>query len=388
MKGLKPLFFRLILNNIKIRVLNKLTGKADKLNKNTVNNGIFNLLYFKKFLLFGLIFIFFSFVFNARYAEAGVISFFQKILGLEEEEIIPVSSASAIPILEAPSNVDPFSKSTPNVPIVNQDSLLASSGPYGTIVNIQNVPSTKISVYTVRSGDTISGIAEMFNVSVNTIRWSNDLKKNSALKVGDQLVILPISGIQYTVKKGDTVASISKKFGSDEEEILQFNDLDPSKALAAGDAIIVPNGELTEAPQERSKGSAKEQAQKSLRKYASNLPFYDGYFIKPVNGGYRSQGIHGYNGIDLAIYCGAPLYASASGEVIISKSSGWNGGYGKYIVISHANGTQTLYAHANENLVSQGAYVSQGEQIGYVGRTGLATGCHVHFEVRGAKNPF
>lgn len=322
---------------------------------------------------------------NARYAEAGVKSFFEKILGIEKEEIIPTSSASTMPILEASSNVNPFSKSTPNISIVNQDSLLANSGPYGTIVNIQNIPSTKISVYTVRYGDTLSDIAKMFDVTENTIRWSNNLKKGSVLKIGDQLVILPISGIQYIVKKGDTLTSIAKKFGSDDNEIIQFNDLNTNEALTVGEIIIVPNGELGEESPER----AKEQpARKQARKYASNLPSYNEYYLKPVNGGYRSQGIHGFNGIDLAVYCGAPLYASADGEVIISRVSGWNGGYGKYIVINHSNGTQTLYAHNSENIVSRGEHVSQGEQIGYVGKTGHATGCHVHFEIRGAKNPF
>ncbi len=315
-------------------------------------------------------------------------SFFNKILGIEKEEIIPTSSASTMPILEAPSNIDPLSKSTQNVSIVSQDSLLASSGPYGTIANIQNIPSTKISVYTVRKGDTLSSIAEMFDVTANTIRWANNLKKGGALKVGDQLVILPISGIQYTVKKGDTLASIAKKFGGDDEEIMQFNDLDANDGLTTGEIILVPNGELGDGHSERPKSSKEPPVQKQARKYASNLPSYNGYYAAPVNGGYKSQGLHGNNGVDLAIYCGAPLYASASGEVIIARSPGWNGGYGNYIVINHPNGTQTLYSHNSENIVSQGDHVSQGEQIGYVGRTGLATGCHVHFEVRGAKNPF
>jgi len=73
---------------------------------------------------------------------------------------------------------------------------------------------------------------------------------------------------------------------------------------------------------------------------------------------------------------------------LISKSSGWNGGYGKYIVISHDNGTQTLYSHLSETAVSAGVKVSQGQTIGYMGNTGKSTGTHLHFEIRGAKNPF
>ncbi|MDO8482413.1 MAG: M23 family metallopeptidase, partial [bacterium] len=73
---------------------------------------------------------------------------------------------------------------------------------------------------------------------------------------------------------------------------------------------------------------------------------------------------------------------------IVSKNYGWNGGYGEYVVISHSNGTQTLYSHMSENITYPGMRVSQGQVIGYVGSTGKSTGSHLHFEVRGAKNPF
>jgi murein DD-endopeptidase MepM/ murein hydrolase activator NlpD len=75
--------------------------------------------------------------------------------------------------------------------------------------------------------------------------------------------------------------------------------------------------------------------------------------------------------------------------VIIARGGGaWNGGYGNYVVIQHNNGTQTLYAHATTIYVSVGNSVTQGEQIATVGRTGQSTGDHLHFEVRGAANPF
>ena len=102
----------------------------------------------------------------------------------------------------------------------------------------------------------------------------------------------------------------------------------------------------------------------------------------------KTQGLHGYNGIDLAAPTGTPVLASASGDVIVSRGYGWNGGYGNYIVIKHPNGTQTLYAHLNEVIVSSSWHVVQGQIIGYVGATGKSTGPHLHFEVRGAKNPF
>ena len=78
--------------------------------------------------------------------------------------------------------------------------------------------SDQISVYVVRQGDTLSQIAEMFDVSVNTIKWGNDLRSNT-LKV-ETLVILPISGVKHTVAKGDTIVSLAKKYKGDADEII------------------------------------------------------------------------------------------------------------------------------------------------------------------------
>jgi len=80
--------------------------------------------------------------------------------------------------------------------------------------------------------------------------------------------------------------------------------------------------------------------------------------------------------------------ASAAGEVIIAREGGYNGGYGSYVVVRHDNGTQTLYAHMSQVDAYSGQEVAQGQVIGYVGSTGRSTGPHLHFEIRGAKNPF
>ena len=75
--------------------------------------------------------------------------------------------------------------------------------------------------------------------------------------------------------------------------------------------------------------------------------------------------------------------------MVVARAGGWNGGYGSYVVISHANGSQTLYSHMSKVSAYDGEAVEQGQLIGYVGKTGLATGPHLHFEIRdGIKNPF
>lgn len=333
-------------------------------------------LKFSGFLLAILAFL----IFPVMEAEAGFFSFIEKLFNIKSKDVVHSSNAATMSLLEAPAGTGLSGKNAVNINVVDQGYLLVNSGPLGTIADIENIASTQISLYTVREGDTLFEIAKMFQVDVNTIRWANDLPKRAVIKAGQQLVILPISGIKYTVQKGDTVSSIAKKFGGAEEEIIQFNDLEPDSLLAAGQSLIIPNGELAAEPET--------QKTPTRRKYADSAPSYSGYYLRPIKGGYKSQGIHGYNGVDLATDCGEPIYASASGDALIARTSGWNGGYGKYIVISHPNGTQTLYSHNSENVVTAGWHVAQGQIIGYIGRSGLTTGCHVHFEIRGARNPF
>ncbi len=117
-------------------------------------------------------------------------------------------------------------------------------------------------------------------------------------------------------------------------------------------------------------------------------PAIAGYFAWPIQGGVITQGLHGWNAVDIGAPRGTSILAAAEGTVIIAKNNGaWNGGYGNYLVIQHPNGTQTLYAHAVTVLVSVGDHVTQGQTIAKEGMTGLATGPHLHFEVRGAGQP-
>ena len=99
--------------------------------------------------------------------------------------------------------------------------------------------------------------------------------------------------------------------------------------------------------------------------------------------GYRIHPIYGYRkfhtGIDIGAGSGSRIVAANSGTVILS---GWNGGYGKCIVVDHGGGITTLYAHCSKLLVGRGATVSRGQTIAKVGSTGNSTGPHLHFEVR------
>lgn len=120
----------------------------------------------------------------------------------------------------------------------------------------------------------------------------------------------------------------------------------------------------------------------------------DGDMMWPVKGDTRiTAGYPAYSdgsphwGIDIVKSDGntrgQPFYAAQGGEVIIAKNDGnWNSGFGNYCVIDHGDGTQTLYAHSDNILVSVGQVVKKGEKIGIIGATGNVTGPHLHFEVR------
>jgi LysM repeat protein len=319
------------------------------------------------------------------FAHAG---FFTAIAGLlvsppETAESAHEVSIDDIELLRAATNHDPNPAKGGGDVMIEDGALVADFGPLGGIEAVKAKETNgEISVYIVREGDSLSEVAEMFGVTVNTILWANSITKATAIKEGDELIILPITGVRHVVKEGDTMKSIAEKYKGNAEDILAYNQLEGATDIKVGDTVVIPGGEI-EPPKEVKKAVVKAGA-----KGGATVSAGRGYFTHPVPGAVRTQGIHGYNGVDLGAPAGTAVRAAAGGQIIISKASGWNGGYGQYIVVKHSNGTQTLYAHLSSNSVGAGATVAQGQLIGAVGNTGKSTGNHLHFEVRGAKNPF
>lgn len=307
------------------------------------------------------------------HASAGIFSTFKSMFTPIRYESTYTGNSQTLALLE-PAKTTNSGTGGALVSIVD-DSALEPDTSFSGHGETFKPKNDQISIYVVREGDTLSDIAEMFEVSSQTIMWANDMTSKT-VKPGQTLVILPVSGVRHTVQKGDTISTIAKKYKGSAEEIADFNHMELGDPLAIGTQIIIPDGEITVSTSgSKSSGSS------------TSKPTYNGYFVRPLAGGRKTQGIHGFNGIDFGAPVGTPVYASASGKVIVARSSGWNGGYGAYVVIAHDNGTQTLYAHLSEVYVSGGT-VSQGETIGAVGNTGKSTGPHLHFEVRGATNPF
>lgn len=122
-----------------------------------------------------------------------------------------------------------------NQALVSQDSPLA--------IISQNMRDG-VTGYTVQEGDTPSSIAAAFGISVNTLCWANKLKINSVIRPGDELTILPISGVIHQVKSGQTIDSIAKYYQAKNEEIIVFNSLPADGTIQIGQKIIIPDGKI------------------------------------------------------------------------------------------------------------------------------------------------
>ncbi len=266
---------------------------------------------------------------------------------------------------------------------VGESALLALTPPDGDYISRVSGRRALVTEYVVQDGDLLSFIASDFGVSQQSIIWASGIKDADSISPGQILRIPPISGVIHTAKTGDTAASLAKKYGADEERIIAYNRLPKDGSIDSGDDIIVPDGRIS-TPVVAKTGTAASPT--SIISQFTHLPNLGDYFSTPT-AGFNWGRIHGRNGVDMANSCGTPVYAAADGTVTVSDAAGYNGGFGKYVKISHPNGTETLYAHASNLLVSVGQVVGRGDKIALMGTTGRSTGCHLHFEVHGAQNP-
>jgi len=229
--------------------------------------------------------------------------------------------------------------------------------------------------YTVQPGDNVSSIATQFDVSVETILWNNGTLEDNPdyLDLGDVLTILPVSGVYHTVVKDDTLESIAEQYKANVEDIIQYegNYLTEPYSIEVGQKIIVPGGR-------------KPYKVRHVVAWSGELPAGakrgTGVFGWPMSG-FLSQYYNEYHqAIDIAGAQGTAVKAADSGYVAVVGRS--DTGYGRYVLIDHGNGFQTLYAHFSVILVELGESVGKGQTIGLCGSTGKSTGPHVHFELK------
>lgn len=243
-------------------------------------------------------------------------------------------------------------------------------------------PRDGIISYTVQAGDTISTIAAGFDISVNTILWENNLTAYSLIRPGDELSILPVSGVLYKVAKGDTLNKIAKLFNVDEAKISDTNKLN-NGVVALGKKLVIPGGKKISV-----EPAAPKFAPKSYTGITAIKDLISPNDAKPVSGNKMNWPTQGYritqyytwshHAVDIANKTGTPIYAADAGTI---QYAGWGTGYGNEIVIDNGGGKQTRYAHLSRIDVEKGQQVGKGEVIGLMGSTGHSTGPHLHFEI-------
>jgi murein DD-endopeptidase MepM/ murein hydrolase activator NlpD len=227
--------------------------------------------------------------------------------------------------------------------------------------------------YKVKKGDTVSGIAESYSLSMGSIISFNQLNEAWNLRSGRILKIPNMDGIPYTIQKGDTISTIAAKMKVPQNAILDANDI-LSENIPTGKVIFIPGGKM----------DAKEFNRAIKRPVIENM-------IYPVSGrritsgyGWREDPVRPVAGqmtfhkaVDLAGKTGDPVKAVLKGTVLHVDN---NRNLGNFVILKHDE-YQTMYAHLSAILVKPGEVVSQGQLIGRVGETGYTTGPHLHFEV-------
>ena len=226
--------------------------------------------------------------------------------------------------------------------------------------------SVNIKPYTIRSGDSLEKIAKRFGLRQDTIISANNLQSATAIRPGIQLRIPNMDGVSHKVRSGESLSSLAKAYSIDMTRIVDANDL-ASGTISKGQSLFIPNARLSSA---------------SLRE------FYGERFVWPARGrisspfGYRANPFTGlrtyHSAIDIVMSPGTRVKATSEGRV---ADTGYNSVFGNYIILKHASGYQSLYAHLSSISVKEGSSVAQGAAIGLSGNTGQSTGPHLHFSI-------
>ena len=223
--------------------------------------------------------------------------------------------------------------------------------------------------YTVKSGDNITRISKKFGLSnISTLIAVNNISNARKLQVGEVLKIPSTDGLVHTVAKNESLTGIASKYGVSMETLLDVNDLSTS-VLKAGQNIFIPGARLDSYSLKMALGELFKCP--ITAKWRLSSPY--GYRADPFTGVRKF-----HTGMDLAAPTGTPVKASLDGKVVAVS---YNQVYGNYVIISHINGYQTLYAHLHTATVKVGQRLNQGDKLGLVGSTGYSTGPHLHFTV-------
>jgi len=258
------------------------------------------------------------------------------------------------------------------------------------IAAVQQVPGSMI----VKPGDSVYVIARRYNVSTRALIETNRLTPPYKLLVG-QVLRLP-RGRVHTVVSGDTLYGISRSYGIDMNALARANRLAPPYLLLVGQRLNVPvisaaatqtatqTATLLVAPSPAPKVDTTAKAPPAPL-IPTPPPRSSGRFLWPVQGtilskfGPKSGGFHN-DGINISAPRGAPVYAAEAG--VVAYAGNELRGYGNLLLIRHAEGWTTAYAHNETLLVTRGDTVRRGQTVAKVGSSGNVTAPQSHFELR------
>jgi murein DD-endopeptidase MepM/ murein hydrolase activator NlpD len=238
-----------------------------------------------------------------------------------------------------------------------------------------NIPGIRFSVYQVKSGESYSQIAGRFQLSERTLRSLNQANDEEEPKPGNSIFIPSQDGIFHVMRPGQSLSDVARAYGVSLGSILQFDHLTGDSDVQAGQVIYIPEGKYLTDKDVHWISLLALQDQKGFIKPTTGR-FADGFGerINPISG---KKEFH--PGLDLAPGWRAAVVASQTGKVIFA---GIRAGYGRLIILDHGNGLTSRYGHLDQIMVKLDQVVKQGELIGRVGMTGMATGPHLHFEIR------
>ncbi len=296
--------------------------------------------------------------------------------------------------------VQPDDVSAPSAtvrPLMSEEAPVAASGPFaadGTLLaprTGQPSPAPlEMRLYSVVHGDTLTGIAAHFGLSMMTIWWANTLTSKDQLHVGQVLRIPLVDGVLYTAQEGDTVTAVAARFHADPAAVTTYNSLATGE-LTLGQQVMIPNG-VGSSIAVAATAHPTAKAASGGTTGCTSCGFAP--LAWPVPGGYISQGFgctgfpyepafgncaHYHYGIDIAAPNGTPVLAAAAGTVTFA---GWRDNDGGYqVTISDGHDYYTGYYHLSALLVHAGQHVGRGQLIARVGSTGHSTGPHLLFVV-------
>ena len=225
-------------------------------------------------------------------------------------------------------------------------------------------------MYEVQRGDTVNKIAKYFGIQADSIFFNNfEVGTGESLQVGGQLSIPTKDGVIYTVRPGDTLSAVAENFDADIDDILAFegNDLTSADHLVVGSTLLLVGGSA-------SVGFGIAGPVYAIPEFRWPM----GGMLTDFFGSPRANRYGYHTGIDLGAPTGTFIGAAAAGLVV---QTGWEGSFGKTVVIDHGGGVMTRYAHLDHIDVFLGAWVEAGTLLGFLGNTGYSTGPHLHFEI-------